>query len=66
MSYGANLAEAFWIVGTYAGRILTGAKPSDLPVQQALLELVLNRTAAKALGITVPLPLLFRVDTMLQ
>ena len=67
MSYGADLAEAYRQVGTYAGRILKGAKPTDLPVHQAVkVELVINLNAAKAMGITFPLPLLGRADTVIE
>jgi putative ABC transport system substrate-binding protein len=67
MSYGPDLAEALRLVGTYAGRILKGAKPADLPVQQvAKVELVINLKTAKALGITVPLPLSGRADELIE
>jgi len=67
MSYGPHLADAHRQVGTYAGRILKGAKPTELPVQQAVkIELVINLNTAKALGITFPLPLLGRADEVIE
>jgi ABC-type uncharacterized transport system substrate-binding protein len=67
MSYGADLADAYRQVGTYAGRILKGAKPTELPVHQAVkVELVINLHTAKALGITFPLPLLGRADKVIE
>ena len=67
MSYGANLAEVHRQAGVYTGRILRGAKPSDLPVlQPTKLELVINQKAATSLGLTVPRTLLLLSDEIIQ
>ena len=67
MSYGSSETEYYRLVGTYAGRILKGDKPADLPVQQSTkVELFLNFKTAKALGITVPLPLSGRADEIFE
>ena len=67
-SYGVGVSTDSYVhVGTYTGRILKGEKPVDLPVQQATsVRLVLNLKAAKALGVTVPLPLLGRADEVIE
>jgi putative ABC transport system substrate-binding protein len=67
MSYGANLVDMFREVGVYTGKILTGVKPEDLPVvQSSKFELLINRQAAKALGLEVPPTLLARADEVIE
>ncbi|HEX3523665.1 MAG TPA: ABC transporter substrate-binding protein [Stellaceae bacterium] len=67
MSYGTDLADSYHQAGLLTGKILKGAKPADLPVQQVVkMGLVINLTTAKTLGLTVPLTLLGRADEVIE
>jgi putative ABC transport system substrate-binding protein len=67
LAYGGSLSQSHREVGIYTGKILAGAKPADLPVEQITkIELIINLKTAKKLGLTVPVSLLGHADQVIE
>ena len=67
LSYGASVANSYHLAGIYTGRVLTGEKPGDLPVQRSTkLEIFINLRTAKTLGVTIPQGLVISADEVFE